>query len=225
VALAPRVLTGRLSGDMLLTVLGSQKRDRLAERREATRQEIIAAAWDAAREQGLANITLRDVADRIGMQAPSLYSHMASKSAIYDAMFAQAWSECLDLAITAAADCPPDRRGAVRHFARTYFDFATADVVRNQLMNQRTIPGFEPSPEAYAPSVAALETFRAAMAKHGITTQEDVDLYVALLGGLADSQLANDPGGDRWSRLLDRAVDMYLRDLDFTKDFVSRHPS
>ncbi|HYO31569.1 MAG TPA: TetR/AcrR family transcriptional regulator [Nocardioidaceae bacterium] len=206
-------------------MLGNQNRNRRAERREATRREIVDAAWEAAREYGLAQITLRDIADRIGMQAPSLYSHMASKNAIYDAMFAQAWSECLELTIQTEADCPPDRRGAVRHYARTYFDFATADVVRNELMNQRTIPGFEPSPEAYAPSVAALDIFRVAMEKHGITTQEDVDLYVALLGGLVDSQLANDPGGDRWSRLLDRAVDMYLRDLDVRNASAVPHQS
>jgi hypothetical protein len=56
------------------------------------------------------------------------------------------------------------------------------------------------------------------LAHHGITAQEDIDLYVALVGGLADSQLANDPGGDRWLRLLDRAVDMYLRDVDHQTD-------
>ena len=199
-------------------MLGTPKRDRKAERREATRREIVDAAWAAARELGLAQITLRDVAERVGMRAPSLYSHLDSKSAIYDAMFAQAWSECLEVFLSSDADCPPDRRAAVRHYARTYFDFAVADPVRNQLMNQRPVPGFVPSPEAYAPAVEALEVLRTRMAQHGITAQEDIDLYVALVGGLADSQLANDPGGNRWSRLLDRAVDMYLRDVDHQTD-------
>ena len=91
-------------------------------------------------------------------------------------------------------------------------------------MNQRTIPGFEPSREAYAPAVAVIEGLRERMAKHDITAQEDIDLYVALVGGLADSQLANDPGGDRWSRLLDRAIDMYLRDLGFGADADAEAP-
>ncbi len=47
----------------------------------------------SARESGLTQITLRDVADRVGMQAPSLYGHFASKMAIYDAMFGEAWGE------------------------------------------------------------------------------------------------------------------------------------
>jgi AcrR family transcriptional regulator len=207
------LLTGARNTRIVLIMLGEPRRDRAAERREATRRDIIDAAWASARELGLAQVTVRDVAERVGMRAPSLYGHLASKHAIYDAMFAQAWSECLEVFVRGDAACPPDRRGAVRHYARTYFDFATADVVRNQLMNQRTIPGFEPSPDAYAPAVAAIEALRERMARHGITAQEDLDLYVALVGGLADSQLANDPGGDRWSRLLDRAVDMYLRDI------------
>lgn len=200
--------------DMFLSMLDGPSRDRIAERREATRREIIDAAWGAARELGLAKFTLRNVAERVGMRAPSLYSHMDSKMAIYDAMFAQAWTECLNLTLEAEPRCPPDLGGALRHYARTFFDFATADLVRNQLMNQRIIPGFEPSKEAYAPAVAALEVLRERMAQHGVTAQDDIDLYVALIGGLVQSQLANDPGGDRWSRLLDRAIDMYLRDLD-----------
>ena len=74
-------------------MLGTPKRDRVAERRAATRREILDAAWALARESGLTQITLRDVADRVGMQAPSLYGHFASKMAIYDAMFGEAWSE------------------------------------------------------------------------------------------------------------------------------------
>jgi AcrR family transcriptional regulator len=174
----------------------------------------VDAAWELAREHGLAEITLRQVAARVGMQAPSLYGHVASKHAIYDAMFGQAWTEFLDGARALDAKLPDDLAGVLLAYARYFFDFATRDPVRNQLMNQRTIPGFEPSPEAYAPAVAVLDEFAERMAARGITAQEDIDLYVALVGGLADSQLTNDPGGDRWGRLLERAIDMYVRDLD-----------
>src|ERR1044071_292715 len=76
-------------------MLGETTRDRQAERRKATRLEILDAAWAVAREKGVAALTLRDVADRVGMRPPSLYSHFASKNAIYDAMFGQAWQGCL----------------------------------------------------------------------------------------------------------------------------------
>lgn len=194
-------------------MLGTPNRDRAAERREATRREIIEAAWQVAREQGLAQLTLRDVAARVGMKAPSLYSHVDSKNAIYDAMFAQAWDEVWDRLRDVDTRCPPDARESVRLYARAYFDYCLADPVRFQLMNQRTIPGFEPSPEAYAPSVRVLEGLRERFARLGITSGEDIDLYVAVVVGLADAQLANDPGGDRWARLFDRAIDMYLDDV------------
>src|SRR5262249_1551442 len=69
-----------------LTVIGRPNRDRKAERREATRKEILDAAWDAAHESSMPGLTLRDVADRVGMRQPSLYSHFDSKEAIYDTM-------------------------------------------------------------------------------------------------------------------------------------------
>jgi len=194
-------------------MLGTSTRDRAAERRTATRREILDAAWEVGRDQGLAQITLRDVAHRVGMRAPSLYSHFESKNAIYDAMFADAWTECLAVMRTTADKTPSNARAAIRLYSRTFFDFAVSDLARHQLMNQRTIPGFEPTPEAYAPAVATLEGLHTHLAKYDVTRQEDVDLCIALVGGLIDAQLANDPGGDRYSRLLDRAVDMYADNL------------
>ena len=94
-----------------------------------------------------------------------------------------------------------------------FFDFAVADLARHQLMNQRTIPGFVPSEESYAPAVAVIALLRDRVAAYGITRDQDVDLFTALVGGLVDGQLANDPGGDRYARLLDPAIDMYADNL------------
>jgi AcrR family transcriptional regulator len=192
-------------------VLDVPNRDRTAERREATRREILSACWELAREQGLAQITLRQVAARVGMRAPSLYSHFASKNAIYDAMFGDAWAAYLDSILALKPPAAP--RKAMRFYARHFFDFCVADLARFQLMNQRTIPGFVPSPDAYAPAVAVLAGLHERFAAYGITRDQDVDLYVALVGGLVDAQLANDPGGDRWARLLNRTIDMYADNL------------
>jgi AcrR family transcriptional regulator len=194
-------------------VLDSPKAVRQNARRSATRHEILDAAWAVAREQGLAQLTLREVAGRVGMRAPSLYSHFDSKNAIYDAMFADAWSEFLKATLAADVRRPRTARAALRRYARAFFDFAVADLARHQLMNQRTIPGFVPTPESYAPAVAVLEALAERFASWGITRQQDIDLYVAIVGGLVDAQLANDPGGDRWGRLLDRAMSMYADNL------------
>lgn len=185
-------------------------RDRNAERREATRREIIDAAWDIARRDGLSSVTLRAIAARIGMRSPSLYTHFGSKNAIYDAMFGQAWSEYLLVATRQALPKAP--RKALLTLAETFFDYAVADLARFQLMNQRAIPDFQPSAESYAPSVEVLENFRSELRRIGVRSGAEVDLCVAIIGGLIDAQLANDPGGDRWRQLLPRAMDMFADD-------------
>ena len=45
---------------------------------------------------------------------------------------------------------------------------------------------------------------RSLMDEIGIHRQADLDLYTALIGGLVNQQLANDPNGDRWRALLPR---------------------
>ena len=199
-------------------MLGSPKRDRQTERRSATRREIVDAAWQVARDKGLAMVTLRDVADLVGMRPPSLYTHFGSKHAIYDAMFGDAWTQFLEHTKAVEADEPRTSRAALRFYARVFFDFAVGFPARHQLMNLRTIPDFTPSPEAYAPSVAMMEDFVARMARHGIRRQADIDLFTAIVGGVIDAQLANDPGGDRWSKLLDRAINMFADNVGITNE-------
>src|SRR5918996_3961751 len=61
------------------------------ERRERNREQVGAAILEAARgvmrERGVAGLSLREVARRVGMQAPSLYEYFPSKAALYDALF------------------------------------------------------------------------------------------------------------------------------------------
>jgi AcrR family transcriptional regulator len=199
-------------------MLETPKRDRIAERREATRAEIIDVAWALAEEKGLAEFTLRDLAERVGMRAPSLYTHFASKHAIYDAMFGQAWIDYEQVLLAELAEIPATPRAAIRRLARVFFDFAVAIPARHQLMNQRTIPGFEPSAEAYAPAVRVLELGRQIFHQHGITDDGIFDIAIAMLGGMVNQQLANDPGGTRWSALLERAVDIWADGIGLPPD-------
>ena len=187
-------------------------RDRRAERREATRREILDAAWEIARRDGLAAVTLREVAERIGMRSPSLYSHFDSKNAIYDAMFAESWLE-LSVAFNQRGAPPAAHRKAMLIEAETFFDFATADLARYQLMNQRTIPDFTPSESAFQVAIESYDRMRDALRAWGVRSQADLDLWTAILGGFVDQQLANDPGGTRWRRQLPRLVDMYCDEV------------
>jgi AcrR family transcriptional regulator len=188
-------------------------RDRRAERREATRQEILAAAWEVARETSLAGLTLREVAARVGMQPPSLYSHFASKSAIYDAMFEQGWRAFNEHVSEVRAAFPTHPRERLLVIMQTFFDFAVADVARHQLMNIRSLADFEPSHGAYAAAVEVYERGREDLAAIGVCEDADLDVLTALISGLANQQLANDLGGDRWRLLLPRVADMFADEL------------
>lgn len=183
------------------------KRDRRAERREATRIEILDAAWELVREQGLAGLSLRDIAAKIGMQPPSLYWYFDSKHAIYDAMFADGNRTLLER--MDAESWSEEPRKILGQLATVFVQFSTEDAARSQLLFQRTIPDFEPSAESYALATAVVERGRACLATAGVTGPAHFDLFTALVSGLASQQLANEPGGHRWQRLVDEAVDMY----------------
>jgi AcrR family transcriptional regulator len=187
------------------------KLDRRSARREATKAEILDAAWELAREQGLLALSLRDLAAKVGMRAPSLYQYFDSKHAIYDAMFGQAAQQALE---SRNAEGDPERvRDSLRAGAHEFFEFAVADPVRAQLLFQRTIPGFEPSAASYTPAVAMVERLQQTFTTLGITDADAVDTWTSLLSGLVNQQLANDPGGARYQRLIDRAVDMYCNEF------------
>jgi AcrR family transcriptional regulator len=187
-------------------------------RRETARREILSAAWKAAREHGLGAITLRDVANRVGMRAPSLYWHFESKMALYDAMFQQAWAAYSEVQEEQERRLPDSARAALKLVAHTYFDFCAVDPTRHQLMSQRSIPNFTPSPQAYAPAVEVIERLRERLRRLGVTDEAGVDLYTAMVEGLVDQQLANEPGGDRWKRLIDRVIDMYAEEMQLPND-------
>lgn len=177
-------------------------------RRQSARDAIVDAAWELAREEGLAGFNIRDLAKRAGITTPTIYAYFDSKHAIYDAMFGRAATDFADRMEEPFDGATPRDNLVAR--ARRFIDFCTSDPVRYQLLFQRTIPGFEPSAESYAPAVRALETSRRRLAAAGIEEPESLDMWTALLTGLVAQQISNEPGGTRWISLVDRAIDMFL---------------
>ncbi len=178
-------------------------------RRQSARDAIVDAAWALVREEGLAALTLRDLAKRANITTPTVYAYFDSKHAIYDAMFGQAATEFADRSIGLESDAD-DPQVLFTASMRSFVEFCTSDIARYQLLFQRTIPGFEPSAESYAPAVRALEGARQRFVQHGITDPGHVDMWTAMLTGVVDQQISNDPGGDRWVRLIDDCVAMLL---------------
>jgi AcrR family transcriptional regulator len=179
-------------------------------RAEATRREILDAAWAVVREDGLAALTMRGLGARVGMKAQSLYGYFPSKHAIYDAMFGDAYRELIARWTAATEAAAPDPVTTLRRRTAAFLEFCVEDPVRHQLLFQRTIPGFEPSAESYAPAVADLEDLRARLRACGVDDPRAWDAWTAIVAGLAAQQNANDPGGDRWLRLTGELIDMFF---------------
>ena len=174
------------------------------------------ASWEVVREHGLAGLAMRDLGERVGMRAQSIYSYFASKHDIYDAMFLDGYQAFVDWMNDAASDeqFAAEPMAAARRSIHAFVAFCTNDPVRYQLLFQRTIPGFTPSPESYAVAMQAYEQMRTRLAAIGVDDQPTFDLWSAMMTGLTDQQISNDPGGDRWIQLIDRAVDLLLADAD-----------
>jgi AcrR family transcriptional regulator len=179
-----------------------------AERRESARAVILDAAWALVRAEGLSGLSLRDLARRAGTTTPTVYQYFASKNDIYDALFAQGAAAFEQ--VNGAPYLDQEPRAVLLEGFRRFIEFCTSDIPRYQLLFLRTIPGFAPTAEAYAPAVRALEETRARLIRNQITDPRHLDLWTALTTGLVDQQISNDPGGNRWTRLVEDAVDMFL---------------
>jgi TetR/AcrR family tetracycline transcriptional repressor len=74
-----------------------------------TRQDVISGALALADDEGLDALTLRSLATRLGVQAPTLYWHVRNKAELLDALADQIMDDVLDNLTPSAPDA--DWRG------------------------------------------------------------------------------------------------------------------
>jgi AcrR family transcriptional regulator len=185
--------------------------DKVRQRREAKVAAIVESAWMLAREHGIAGLSLHALAREVGMRQPSLYAYFDSKLALYDAMFADGNRRLLQR--LDVLKLPRDPRAALKRFMALFVAFALEDPARCELLFERHVPGFTPSPTSYILAEEVLGRAHKSINEAGVTKQGDIDCIVALVAGLTAAQLSNDPGGNRWIRHLNRLVDLYVDDV------------
>jgi AcrR family transcriptional regulator len=183
-----------------------------AQRREAKIASIIDTAWALARVHGVGGVTLHGLAREVGMRQPSLYAYFDSKNAVFDAMFADGNRRLLER--LEAVKLPRDPVAAVKAFMREFAKAVLEDEAQYQLLFQRPVPGFVPSPEAYVYAQKLLGRATELMHDAGVDKPGDVDCIVAMVAGIINAQISNEPGGSRWIRHLDRLIDLYLDDVN-----------
>jgi len=174
--------------------------DRRARRRQETIAEILDIAEDVMTEEGVNALSLAEVARRLGVQPPSIYKYFPSRMAIYDALFLRGQLEHFDVMRQAMAGA---ERGmdALTAGLEASGRWALANRAIAQLMFWRPVPSFEPSAEAFAPSVEMVALQRAAMADAVRTGQlgpdadsdEAVCLVSTLIAGVLSQAMANEP--------------------------------
>ncbi|GAB7046766.1 TetR/AcrR family transcriptional regulator [Catenuloplanes indicus] len=98
------------------------------------RDEIVKAAVDLLDETGDERaLTLRSIARRAGIAAPSIYPHFPDQPAIMLAVVRSAFAE-LDAALRAAAPAAGDPRGRLRAICAAYLHFARTHPQRYRTM-------------------------------------------------------------------------------------------
>lgn len=179
-----------------------------SERHASARDRLLDAAWRLAERDGVGGLSLRELAREVGMSPPSVYSYFDGKHAIYDAMFAQGYEAFADMTDALPVD-EDDVLAVLATSLGAFVDFCRASQPRYQLMFQRPVPDFEPSPEAYAHSERALAAYRDVFGRVVGDDDRLFDLALAVGAGLAAQQMSNDPSGDRWIGLVDEAAQMF----------------
>jgi AcrR family transcriptional regulator len=184
------------------------ERDVRSRKREWARAEILASAWELVRSHGIAALSLRDLADRVGMRAPSLYTYFPSKNDLFDAMYADGMHQMDALVQDSPRGKSPQE--TLRNRARAFVNAAIQDPVRFQLLFERPIPGFVPSPQSLSIGVTRMQETAAMAEAAGLPGQKGLDLMMATTRGLVAMQIANEPAGDRWVSLVEEAVDILV---------------
>jgi len=175
--------------------------DRRGRRRQETIEEILDIAVDVMTEEGVNGLSLAEVARRLGVQPPSLYKYFPSLMAVYDAVFLRGQLEHLDVlrnAMTRSEPGLPALSAGLDASGRWALEHRAVA----ELLFWRPVPSFEPSPEAFAPSIEMVALQRGALADAVAARQlgpeanseEAVYLVSTMIVGVLSQAFANEPG-------------------------------
>ncbi len=119
------------------------------------REEIVAAAADLLEATGdEGSITLRAVARRVGITAPSIYAHFADREAIVHAVLTDAFAT-MAARLRAATEDIADPVRRLHAGARAYLDLAAEQPQRYRMLFQRR-PTADPNTLPHAETVETI---------------------------------------------------------------------
>ena len=193
--------------------------DRRARRRQETIDEILDLAEAIMTEEGVNGLSLAEVARRLGVTSPSLYKYFPSLMAVYDALFARGAREHLDAMRAAMVGVEPGLPALVAAL-EAGGRWCLEHRGLAQLLFWRPVPSFEPSPEAFVPSIEMADLNRECLAaavaagQLGRAAKSDEALYFVsiLIAGTLSQAMANEPdlpwGTGRFSPLFPKLMSL-----------------
>ena len=178
--------------------------DRRQRRRQETIAEVLDVAAEIMAEQGVAGLSVGEVARRMGIRPPSLYVYFPSKHALYDALFERGAQMVLDHVRADAESVSLDGRPleeVLLHAAENFVRWSIEHPAYTQLLFWRPVPGFAPSAEAYAPAIELIQHTRdrftilqrAGLIRRDATLDDLQRDWTVLISGVISQQLANAP--------------------------------
>lgn len=193
------------------------KSRRQQQKHDQVREEILATARAVMREEGVAALSMQELARRMDMRAPSLYNYFSGKMDIYDALFRlgfNLWRESVEQAVQRSSSFQDE----VNYFLEGYMSFALENPELYQLCFERPVPGFVPSQESLDLSFGILNDARQRVERYrnelntDLSDEQIVDLVIAVAHGLTALHLANEPhlrrGQGRFGSLIPAAMSM-----------------
>lgn len=170
-------------------------------------------------EHGANGLSLSEIARRLGVKPPSLYKYFDSLMSLYNELFARGQRANLAAMQAAARDADPGLDTLTRALEASC-RWCIEHPATAQLMFWRPVPGFEPTPEAMAPSAEMVALQRRALADAVVARQlgpgadSDEALYLTsvLVSGIIGQSIANEPaapwGKGRFNALFPKVAEV-----------------
>ncbi len=185
------------------------------ENRKQMTQTILDTARTIMRENGVAALSMHELARRLEIRPPSLYNYFAGLMDIYDAVFRLGFTlfgEYVSDYVKAAQTWQEE----IRLSLEAYMSFALKNPELYQICFERPIPGFVPSEESLQISTGQLNNFYGRIANLQGKLNTDLppaqiaDFTIAIAHGLTAMHMSNEPdlplGQGRFGALIPAAV-------------------
>lgn len=180
-------------------------------------QNILETARAIMRAEGVAALSMQELARRMNIRAPSLYYYFSSKMDLYDALFRLGFRLQAEHTEKFIQGVQTWQEYVLRSF-EAYFSFAQENPELYQLCFERPVPGFVPSEESMQVSLDLLQqvyqrahAFKASM-HTDLSDEQVVDLVIAMMHGITAMHMANEPnlpiGEGRFGSLIPTALSL-----------------